>query len=170
MDVNFARWASFVSGGMAAAAMLTGAAQAQAQGITRPLIRTDGWSMIEHLPAAGSAPDSCMIVEGDAAVAVRSIGPAVDFMVANAHWDLPATMRGAIHVATQGDSFAFPVTATTRNTAAALIDAATLPTLLNAMAHGAAIRVMLFPGMPIIVPMAGFTAALPAFRHCAGLS
>jgi hypothetical protein len=29
---------------------------------------------------------------------------------------------------------------------------------------------MLFPGMPVIVPMAGFTAALPAFRHCAGLS
>jgi hypothetical protein len=156
--------------GVIAALMLAGAAEAQAQGITRPLIQTGGWSMIEHLPATGSAPDSCLIVEDDAAVAVRSIGPVVDFMIANAHWDLPATMHGAIHVTTQGDSFAFPVTAATRNTAAALIDASALPALLHAMAHGAAMRVMLFPGMPVIVPLAGFATALPAFRHCAGLS
>jgi hypothetical protein len=156
--------------GVVAGLMLVGAAAAQAQGIIRPLIQTGGWSMIEHLPATGSAPDSCMIVEDDAAVAVRSIGPAVDFMVANSHWDLPATMHGAIHVSTQGDSFAFPVTATTRDTATALIGASTLPALLDAMAHGAAMRVMLFPGMPVIVPMTGFATALPAFRHCAGLS
>jgi hypothetical protein len=159
--------------GVVATLILAGAtaeAQAQSRGITRPLVQTEGWSMIEHLPAAGAAPDSCMIVEDDAAVALRSIGPAVDFMIANAHWDLPRTMRVAIHVATPDDSFAFPVTATTRNTAAALIGAGTLPTLLNAMAQGAAIRVTLFPGMPVTVPMAGFATALPAFRRCLGLS
>jgi hypothetical protein len=30
--------------------------------------------------------------------------------------------------------------------------------------------VTLFPGMPVLVPLAGFAGALPAFRHCAGLA
>jgi hypothetical protein len=174
MVFNLSRWRGFAFGGVVAVLMLAGVAwpqaQAEAQGITRPVIQAGGWAMIEHLPAAESAPDSCMIVETDAAVALRSIGSAVDVMVANAHWDLPTRLHGAMQVATQNDHFAFPVTATTRNTAAALVDASTLPTLLDAMTQGTVIRVTLFPGMPVLVPMAGFTAALPAFRHCAGLS
>jgi hypothetical protein len=150
-------------------AMVMLAEPACAGGITRPLIESGGWSTVEHASSASAAPDSCMIVEDDAAVALRSIGPAVDLMIANAHWDLPAGMHGVIHVATDRDSLAFPVTATTSNTAAARIDASALGTLLDVMAHGRAVRVMLFPGMPVTVPLAGFTAALPAFRHCAGL-
>ncbi len=155
------------------AAMLTMLAMlarpAQAAGITRPLIEAGGWSTIERAPSATAAPSACMIVQTDAAVALRSIGPVVDLMIANAHWDLPPALRGAIQVATPAGRFAFPVTATSRNTAAAHIDAAALPGLLDAMAHGAAMRVMLFPGMPVTVPLGGFAAALPAFRHCAGL-
>jgi len=153
--------------GGVAAVML--AVPAWGQGLTRPLIQRGGWSAVEHAASASAAPDSCMIVEPDAAVALRSIGPAVDLMIANAHWDLPPGMHGVIHVTTHGDSLAFPVTATTRDTAAARIDAAALGTLLDAMAHGSAMRVMLFPGMPVTVPLAGFAAALPAFRRCAGL-
>jgi hypothetical protein len=138
--------------------------------ITRPLGESGGWSTVEQVPAVNAPPDSCMIVQLESAVALRSIGDTVDLMVANAHWDLPSGMQGAVHVSLRAGAESFPVTATTRDTAAARIDAAALSALLNAMSHEGYMRVTLFPGMPVIVPLAGFAAVLPAFRHCAGLS
>ncbi len=151
-------------------AALTVAGSAQAAPITRGLIESGGWSTVEQVPTAGAPPDACMIVQAYSAVALRSIGPAVDLMVANAHWDLPPAMRGAIRVTLGSGDESFPVTYTTRNTAAARIDPSALPALLHAMSQEATMRVTLFPGMPVIVPLAGFAGALPAFRHCAGLS
>jgi len=154
--------------GVVAAVTVAGAARATP--ITRPLIESGGWSTVEQAPAATAAPVACMIVQVDSAVALRSIGHAVDLMVANAHWDLPRTMQGAIHVALGGAGESFPVTFTTRNTAVARIDPSALPPLLNAMSHDGYMWVTLFPGMPVLVPLAGFAGALPAFRHCAGLT
>jgi hypothetical protein len=143
---------------------------AQAAPITRPLAQSGGWSTVEQVPTPTSPPDSCMIVEVDSAVALRSIGPDVDLMVANAHWDLPPAMRAAMTVTLGGGAERFPVTFTTRNTAAAHIDPSALPGLLDAMSHHVMMRVTLFPGMPVLVPLAGFAGALPAFRRCAGLT
>ena len=146
------------------------ASAAEAAPMTRPLIESGGWSTVERVPAANAAPDSCMIVQADSAVALRSTGHAVDLMVANSHWDLPSAMRGAIGVNVGGGAESFPVTFTTRDTAVARIDALALPALLDAMSRDGTMRVTLFPGMPVFVPLSGFAGALPAFRHCAGLS
>jgi hypothetical protein len=151
------------------AAMAVGDA-AHAVPITRPLVESGRWSTVEQVPAATAAPDACMIVQPDSAVALRSIGQAVDLMVANAHWDLPLAMQAAIHIALGGGGESFPVTATTSNTATARIEPSALSPLLNAMSHYAYMRVTLFPGMPVLVPLAGFAGALPAFRRCARLN
>jgi hypothetical protein len=151
-------------------AALAVADAANAAPITRPLIERGSWSTVEQVPAATAAPDACMIVQPESAVALRSIGQVVDLMVANAHWDLPVGMRGTIHIALGGGGESFPVTATTSNTAIARIDPSALAPLLDAMSHDAYMRVTLFPGMPVLVPLAGFSGALPAFRRCARLS
>ncbi len=151
-------------------AALTIVGPAQAAPLTRPLISSGDWSTVEQLPAASAAPDACMIVEAQSAVALRSIGHAVDLMVANAHWDLPRVMQGAIAVTLGGDAERFPITFTTRDTAVARIDPSALPALFDAMSRDGTMRVTLFPGMPVLVPLAGFAGALPAFRHCAGLT
>jgi hypothetical protein len=153
---------------MMVASIVSGTAQAAP--ITRPLAQSGGWSTVEQVPNATSAPDSCMIVEVGSAVALRSIGPAVDLMVANADWDLPPAMQAAMTVTLGRGAERFPVTFTTRNTAAAHIDPSALPGLLDAMSHYGIMRVTLFPGMPVLVPLAGFAEALPAFRRCAGLT
>ena len=153
---------------IAAAAMSAGGAHAQS--ITRPLVESGYWSTVEQLPAAGALPDACMIVQADTAVALRSIGGVVDLMVANAHWDLPRVMQGAIHLTLNDGAISFPVTFTTRDTAVARIGPSALPSLLNGMSHLGYMRVVLFPGMPVLVPLTGFAGALPAFRHCAGLT
>ena len=154
-------------GAMAAVTMV---GTAQAEPITRPLIASGDWSTVEQAPAANAAPDACMIVEAQSAVALRSISHSVVLMVANAHWDLPRVMQGAIAVDLGGDAESFPITFTTRDTAVARIDVSAVPALLNAMSHDGIMRVTLFPGMPVLVPLAGFAGALPAFRHCAGLT
>jgi hypothetical protein len=154
--------------GLVATVAISGAAHATP--VTRPLIESGGWSTVEQAPAATAPPDACMIVQVDSAVALRSIGHAVDLMVANAHWDLPRAMQGAIHVAMGGSGESFPVTFTTQNTAVARIDPSALSPLLHAMSQDGYMWVTLFPGMPVLVPLAGFAGALPAFRHCAGLA
>ena len=151
-----------------AATMAAGGAHAQA--ITRPLVESGYWSTVEQAPAAGAAPDACMIVQADTAVALRSIGGVVDLMVANAHWDLPRVMQGAIHLTLSDGAVSFPVTFRTRDTAVARVDPSALPSLLDGMSRQGYMRLLLFPGMPVLVPLAGFAGALPAFRHCAGLT
>jgi hypothetical protein len=153
-----------------AAMMVMVAGSAKADPVIRPLVKTGSWSTVELLPAVNAAPEACMIVEPAAAVALRSIGRVVDLMIANGHWDLPVGMRGAIHVTMAADTVSFPVTATTSSTATALVDSSALPTLLHAMVQGPSMRVMLFPHMPVTVQLAGFSSALPAFLHCAGLT
>ncbi len=143
---------------------------AHAATVIRPLAESGYWSTVEQVPAASAAPNSCMIVQADTAVALRSIGGVVDLMVANAHWDLPRLMQAAIHVTLSDGAISFPVTFTTRDTAVAQIGASALPSLLDGMSHDGYMRVVLFPGMPVLVPLAGFAGALPAFRHCAGLT
>ena len=155
---------------MAALMGATAMGAPQAAPVTRPLVESGGWSTVEQAPAANAPPDACMIVQADSAVALRSIGHVVDLMVANAHWDLPQTMQGALQVGVGGAVDSFPVTFTTRDTAAARIVSSSLPALLDAMSRNGAMRVTLFPGMPVFVPLAGFAGALPAFRRCAGLS
>jgi hypothetical protein len=154
--------------GTMAAVMVAGTAHSQP--ITRPLIESGYWSTVEQVPAASAAPDACMIVQADTAVALRSIGHVVDLMVANAHWDLPRVMQGALLITLDGEAESFPISYTTRDTAVARIDGTLLPSLLDAMSHDGTMRVMLFPGMPVLVPLAGFAGALPAFRHCARLT
>jgi hypothetical protein len=161
--------ATFTAAALTAAA-LTVPSAAETMPITRPLIESGGWSTVEQLPAAGAAPDACMIVQADSAVALRSIGHAVDLMVANAHWDLPRTMQRAILVTLGSGAESFPVTYTTRDTAAARIDPSALANLLDAMSHNGTMRVTLFRNMPVLVPLAGFAGALPAFRHCSGIT
>ena len=153
---------------MAAAALLVGVAHAAP--ITRALTEDGGWTVVEQAPSASAAPEACMIDEAGSAVALRSIGQIVDLMVANAHWDLPPAMQAAIHVTWSSGTESFPVTFTTRDTAVAQIGLSALPALLHAMSRDTTLRVTLFPGMPVLVPLAGFAGALPAFRHCAGLS
>ena len=154
--------------GMMTVVAVTGTAQATPT--TRALVESGGWSTVEQVPATTAAPDACMIVQADSAVALRSTGHVVDLMVANAHWDLPRVMHGAIRVTLGGGATSFPVTFTTRDTAVARIEPFDLTPLLDAMAHNGTMWVTLFPGMPVLVPLAGFAGALPAFRHCAGLS
>jgi hypothetical protein len=79
-------------------------------------------------------------------------------------------MQAALRVTLGSGAESFRVTFTSRDTAAALIDPSALPGLLDAMSHAGYMRVTLFPGMPVLVPLAGFVGALPAFRHCAGLA
>jgi hypothetical protein len=152
-----------------AAMMVVVASHAWAEPVTQPLKEAEGWSALEQRPARNAAPDACMIVEADAAVALRSIGHSIDFMIANAHWDLLRDMRPAIRVTIGSDAVVLPVTGSTSNTAIARIDPSVLPALLLAMNRGRSMRVVLFSGMPVTVPLQGFAVALPAFRHCAGL-
>lgn len=146
------------------------AGPAHADPVRQPLAEAGGWSTIEQIPAPAAAPDACLVVQTEAAVGIRSTAHAVDFMMANSHWDLPAGMQGTIHVMTRTGTFAFPVTSHSSNTAAALVAPMALSALLNAMTQGPRIQAELFPGMPVIVPLAGFVTVLPAFRHCAGLT
>jgi len=148
---------------------MIGLVPARADDIRQPLIESGGWATIAERPAPDAAPDACLIVEPDAAVGIRSIGAVFDLMIANAHWDLPAGLHAAIRVTMPQDSLLLRVTGTTSNTASARIDASAMPSLLQAIAMTQRLRVTLFTGMPVNVPLAGFAAALPAFRHCAGL-
>lgn len=144
-------------------------AAVQARPVIRELARAGSWSVVAQAPAAQAAAAACMIVEPAAAVAIRSAGQRVDLMVANAHWDLPKALRGAIRLGIGPRSLAWPATSATADTAIAPIDPAAVPALLDALAGARSITVTLFPGMPIFVPPEGFAAVLPAFRRCAGL-
>jgi len=65
--------------------------------------------------------------------------------------------RWAIHVTMGTATIVLPMTATTSTTAAARIDSSALPTLLHTMVQAPSMRVMLFPGKSVIVPLAGLT-------------
>jgi hypothetical protein len=149
--------------------MVTLSVSAQAQAATRQLGQAGNWAVVEQVQTANSAPASCMIVEPVAAVAIRSVNQSVDLMVANAHWDLPKGMRGAIRVVIGTHAAAFPASSASANTAVAPIDPSVLPSLLNAMAQARSMTVLLFPDMPVLVRPDGFAAMLPAFKRCAGL-
>lgn len=128
------------------------------------------WAMLEQVTKAPHPPVGCLAVQREAAVGLRDTGAGPLFMMANAHWDLPARLAAAFRISIGHDAFVLPAVTITSDTAAASLSAGDFAALTHAMQAGSAsgqvMRVTLFPGMPVRVALTGFSAILPAFGAC----
>ena len=89
--------------------------------------------------------------------------------VINNKWSLPNNVQGSILVTIGTTITTLAITDSDNDAVDAVLDGASIPPLLDAMAKASSMEVKVGKDQPFAVSLAGSTVVLNAFRTCSGI-